>query len=160
MRLFIDTLMALMLIALLGGLVWMKRDDQTQQAHREIARTEVRRFQQQIALQSALASVTDEQAAHKRGYPPTVDPAWFTDSLPENPLLDDSHPWVEVAGPNEKDFTHPLQRVATSSSTAKFWYNPNNGVIRARVPLAISDAAALETYCFVNDCQLSDLFAP
>lgn len=160
MRLFIDTLVALMLVALLGGFLWLKREHQTQQNHREVARTEVRRFQQQIALQSALASVTNEKTAHDRGYPPTIDPAWFMDNLPDNPLLDDTHPWVEIASAQEKDLTHPLQRVATNSVVAKFWYNPNNGIVRARVPIAISDAAALDMYCYVNDCQLSDLFAP
>ena len=160
MRLFIDTLVALMLIALLGGFMWLKRENQTESSQRDIARTEVRRFQQQIALQSALATVTSDKTPHDRGYPATVDPAWFTDNLPDNPLLDETHPWVEVAGPQEKDLTHPLQRVATSNLVAKFWYNPNNGVVRARVPLAISDAAALEMYCFVNECQLNDLFAP
>lgn len=160
MRLFIDTLVALMLIALLGGFLWLKRENQTETSQRDIARTEVRRFQQQIALQSALASVTGDKTSHDRSYPPTVDPAWFTDSLPDNPLLNETHPWVEVAGPHEKDLTHPLQRVATSSLAAKFWYNPNNGIVRARVPMAISDAAALDMYCYVNECQLSDLFAP
>ena len=155
MRLFMDTVVALMLVALLAGVVWHNRTDQTTQRDRETARSEVRRFQQQIALQSALAKVQ----RNERGYPETVDPIWFQGVLPNNPLLDVSHPWLEIAGPEQKELVHPIDRVATSKNVAKFWYNPYTGIIRARVPAGVSDATSLELYNYINECYLPELFA-
>ena len=154
MRLFMDSVIALMLTAILAGVVWYKKVDQNNHAMRETARTEVRRFQQQISLQSALAKVE----RNDRGYPVTVDPDWFNGSLPANPLLGVNHPWLEVAGAEQKDLIHPPNRVAGSSLIAKFWYNPHTGMVRARVPAEVSDQAALEMYNFVNESALPDLF--
>lgn len=155
MRLFMDSVIALMLTAILAGVVWYRKVDQTNHTMRETARSEVRRFQQQIALQSALAQVE----RNDRGYPLTVDPDWFKGSLPMNPLLGVNHPWLEVAAPDQKDLLHPPNRIASSSLLAKFWYNPAAGVVRARVPAEVSDAAALELYNFVNESVLTDLFS-
>jgi len=154
MRLFMDSVIALMLTAILAGMVWYKKVDQNNDAMRDIARTEVRRFQQQIALQSALAKVE----RNDRGYPATVDPDWFSTSLPANPLLGVNHPWLEVAGADQKDLIHPPNRVAGSHLIAKFWYNPHTGTVRARVPAEVSDHAALEMYNFINESALPDLF--
>jgi hypothetical protein len=155
MRLFMDTVVALMLVALLGGVIWHNRADQSIKQDRDLARSEVHRFQQQIALQSALAKVQ----RNERGYPETVDPNWFQGVLPANPLIDIGHPWLEIAGPDQKDLVHPQDRVATDKNTAKFWYNPHTGVVRARVPAGVSDAAALELYNHINECYLPELFA-
>ena len=155
MRLLLDTLVAIMLTALLGGVMWHHRNIQTTTHDRETTRAEVRRFKQQISLQSALATVE----RNERGYPDTINPEWFVGNLPANALLDDTHPWLEVAGPEERDQMHPTQPVATNNTIAKFWFNPNNGIVRARVPVALSDTAALETYMFVNECTMPELFA-
>ena len=154
MRLFMDTVVALMLVGLLAGVVWHNRNTQSANLDRETAKAEVQRFQQQIALQSALAKVV----LNDRQYPETIDPAWFQGMLPMNPLLDVSHPWLEIASPEQRDQIHPLDRVAATKDTAKFWYNPNTGIVRARVSAGISDAAALELYNYVNDCYLPELF--
>lgn len=154
MRLFMDSMVALMLTAILAGLIWHNRMDNSQQQVRELARAEVRRFQQQIALQSALAQVQRSE----RGYPQAVEPDWFQGKLPTNPLLDASHPWLEIAGPDDVTAQHPRQRVAVNGNAAKFWYNPATGVVRARVPAGVSDKASLEMYNFVNDSMLGDLF--
>jgi hypothetical protein len=155
MRLFMDSMVALMLTAILAGLIWHNRVDTSQQQTRELTRAEVRRFQQQIALQTALSQVQRSE----RGYPQAVEPDWFQGKLPTNPLLDASHPWLEIAGADEVTAQHPHQRVAVNGNAAKFWYNPTTGVVRARVPAGVSDKAALDMYNFVNDCALGDLFA-
>ena len=155
MRLFMDSMVALMLVAILAGVMWHNRVDAQHTQARDLARAEVRRFQQQIMLQSALAQVERTD----RGYPQNVEPDWFQGKLPTNPLLDASYPWLEIAAPDEADYQHPLQRVAGNNSIAKFWYNPHTGVVRARVPSGGSDKASLEMYNFVNDCTLPDLFA-
>lgn len=155
MRLLLDTLVALMLAAILVGVVFQSRTDSQVDQARETTRLELRRFQQQIALQSALAKVERTE----RGYPVTIDPQWFQGSLPSNPLLGPEHPWVEIASPEQEDFMHPQERVASNKGIAKFWYNPHTGVVRARVPVGMSDNASLELYNFVNDASLPDLFA-
>jgi hypothetical protein len=116
---------------------------------------ELRRFQQQIALQYALARVE----RNERGYPVTVDPEWFQGQLPANPLLGPEHPWVEIASPEQKELLHPQERVASGKTSAKFWYNPHMGIVRARVPGGMSDAASVELYNYVNDTSLPNLFA-
>jgi type II secretory pathway pseudopilin PulG len=155
MRLFMDSMVALMLTAILAGLMWHNRVDAQHTQARELARAEVRRFQQQIALQAALAQVERSE----RGYPSSVEPEWFQGKLPTNPLLDSSHSWLEIAGPQDVELQHPAQRVAANNSVAKFWYNPGTGVVRARVPSGVSDKAAVDMYNFVNDSSLHDLFA-
>jgi hypothetical protein len=155
MRLILDTLVALMLAAILVGVVFHSRTDAEVDQARETTRLELRRFQQQISLQSALAKVERTE----RGYPMTIDPDWFQGTLPSNPLLGPEHPWVEIAGPDHETLMHPLERVASNKGIAKFWYNPYSGVVRARVPVGISDNASLDLYNFVNDAALPDLFA-
>jgi hypothetical protein len=39
-----------------------------------------------------------------------------------------------------------------------FWYNPYQGVIRTRVPPAISDQRSLDLYNRLNRCNLSSIF--
>ncbi len=155
MRLLLDTLVALMLAAILVGVVFHNRTDQEVNTARDTTRLELRRFQQQVALQSALARVDHNE----RGYPITIDPEWFQGQLPSNPLLGPEHPWVEVASPEQKEMLHPQERVASGKGVAKFWYNPHMGIVRARVPVGMSDAASVELYNFVNDSNLPDLFA-
>jgi hypothetical protein len=155
MRLLLDTLVALMLAAILVGVVFHSRTDREVNQARDLTRTELRRFQQQIALQSALAKVE----RNERGYPVTVDPEWFQGNLPSNPLLGPEHPWVEIASPEHKDLLHPQERVASSKAIAKFWYNPHMGIVRARVPVGMSDSASLELYNFANSVSLPSLFA-
>ena len=155
MRLVLDTLVALMLAAILVGLVFHTRTDRDEDQLRENTRLELIRFQQQISLQSALAKVERTE----RGYPITVDPGWFQGNLPVNSLLGPEHPWVEIASPEQKDLLHPQERVASHKGLAKFWYNPWLGVVRARVPVGMSDGASLDLYNYVNDASLPDLFA-
>jgi hypothetical protein len=154
MRLILDTLVALMLVGILAGLVIYHRDARDVQAQHDFARDEVRRFQQQIHLHTALSAGENRE----RGYPASIDPDWFQGNLPVNPLLGPEHPWLEVAGPSNRQALHPADLVAADQNTASFWYNPAMGVVRARVPVGVSDARALELYNYVNDCSLSTLF--
>ncbi|MHC4106688.1 MAG: hypothetical protein ACYSTY_01245 [Planctomycetota bacterium] len=155
MRLLVDTLLALMLCGVLAGVVLYKRAEMSSKQDLEHTRGDVRRFQQQITLHAALG-----QGEHsKRGFPMTVDPAWFAGNLPRNPLLGPGHPWLEIAGEEERDLVHPPERWAAGPHVAQFWYNPHMGRVRARVPAGIPDSRALEMYNRINDCDLPNLFA-
>ena len=154
MRLLIDTLVALMLIAILGGVILHASNVREIDAKQEFARAELHRFQQQINLRSVL-SVSELPV---QSHPATIDPAWFKDSLPRNPFLNDGHPWVEIALPDCKHMLDPPNLIASEPSIASFWYNPHTGVVRMRVPTGIPDVAALELYNTINGTSLTSLF--
>jgi hypothetical protein len=154
MRLAVDSLVALMLAAVLAGVVMKKQSGVDHEAELEVLRSEVRRFQQQIMLQSALEQVE----LNAGGFPETVDPEWFHGDVPDNPLLSPSAPWVEVADTDQAALPHPPDKVAIDPGAARFWYNPRLGIIRARVPAGISDNQALRWYNLINDCDLPTLF--
>ncbi len=46
----------------------------------------------------------------------------------------------------------------TNRQLAQFWYNPNTGVVRARVPDSVSDATALRLYNRINDSTVSRVY--
>jgi hypothetical protein len=48
--------------------------------------------------------------------------------------------------------------MAFDRSIAAFWYNPANGVVRARVPVTISDQRATELYNRINGVFLTSIF--
>lgn len=150
MRVVVDSLVALMLAGILAGIVMKHRAEDDAEARVERTRESVQWLARQLALQAALGKVT----LNDRGHPMTVDPAWFEPSLPENQLVGTAHPWLEVAGPLDKDLEHPRERVATDRSLARFWYNPSIGVVRARVAPCVSDAETIATYERVNGCVL------
>ncbi len=155
MRLLIDSLVALMLTGILAGVVLHTRSEWRLEDKIELARAEVERFQSQIMLQTAMEKVEMSQ----RGYPARVDTAWFAGRLPRNPLLGPSHPWLEIAGDDQKDLHHPSNRIAFSHDVAQFWYSPHTGELRARVPAGVSDATALRLYNRVNGSNLTDLYS-
>ena len=153
MRVLIRMLLAVMILAIVTGVLLSHLQGRREDAKRVLTRQEVVRLQQQIYLQAALISSEEEQTA-----PAVVDPAWFPDTLPTNPLLGPDRPWLEVAAEHQFGWQHPPNLTAEDPTVASFWYNPSNGVVRARVPVGISDAQALALYNEVNDCTLSNLF--
>ena len=155
MRIFIDILIALMIAGILAGAVVLHRTKQEMQQKIETTRIEVRRFQRQLMLRVAMA----QAGLGIESFPETIDPSWFEDNLPMNPLLNEGHPWVEVAAKSERTLTHPIDLTANEMADAKFWYNPYLGLVRARVPADLSDAKALELYNSINETDLVDLFS-
>lgn len=156
MRWAIDSLVALMLAGIVAGLVYHHRDAEEHVQNRDALHGDLVRFRKQIILHAALGQV--EMSV--RGFPLTIDPEWFSEEeggIPQNLLLDDSHPWLEIAGPSQSNLLHPMDRV-TAGRQAKFWYNPYTGDVRARVPASVSDSKSLELYNKVNGSNLTDLF--
>ncbi len=154
MRLVLDSLVALMLVAVLAGVTLHYRHQRVREEMVVATRSEIRRFQAQLMVQAALEKVPLTQ----RGYPVSAEPAWFAGNLPANLLLDSSYPWVEIAGHSERDRLHPARRMATSRSLAQFWYNPYKGVVRGRVPDSVSDATALRLYNLINDSNVARVY--
>ena len=155
MRLLIDSLVALMLAVLLAAIVLSHRSENNWYRDVEVATIDLHRLQREIYLQAALGRV----ALTDKGFPATVDPEWFPSGLPSNPLIGPDHPWLEIAGATEQELIHPPHRMAANRSTAKFWYNPYQGVVRARVSSELAEDEALALYNQVNGCRLPSLFA-
>jgi hypothetical protein len=153
MRLLRDTLVALMLTAILAGVVWHHRHEGSNERAVEETFVAVRTIQRQVLLQSQLGKVEVDQ----RGYPTTIDPEWF-DERPVNALVGSRHPWIEIAPRWQHELSHPPDRAAAGRMHAQFWYNPNKGIVRARVPVDIAESRALRYYNRINQSDLSALF--
>jgi len=153
MRIVLNILIVVMVAMLLAGAAWQHRDRAAGQQRIEQTRDEVHRFHRVISLHTALNNI--ERST--RGYPMTIDPAWFDDELPVNPLLSSAHPWLEIAHLDHESLLHPPVRAASKTSHARFWYNPANGIVRARVPRRASDGATLRLYNAVNGTALDSL---
>jgi len=156
MRLVLNTVVALILVAVLGGVVYKDRVARDREAMEVQTQQEVRRFQQQVHLQAAL----EFSDSGVRGYPEMVKPAWFGGRLPRNALLKPGHPWLEIANEKEAALRHPRRCTAETDQMAAFWYNPANGIVRARVPAEITDEKALHLYNFINRSDLTSILAP
>lgn len=155
MRRVVDVLILLMVLGILGGVAWEYRNRSFYQLRLDTVRQNVQRIQQEIFLAGSMPEVEQTE----RGHPATVEPGWFGETVPDNVLFDHAAPWIEVAGSHEQHLRHPIERAATSPQLAKFWYNPYSGVVRARVPVWVSDDKMLEAYNFINDCHLPSLYA-
>lgn len=154
MRRLVDILMILGIAALIMGVAWKTREDRA----RDLAVQNARASVQSIAGAIILHSVIGDSEKSEAGYPATIDPTWFEGAIPDNPLIDDSHPWIEVASIDDVRLLHPRNRIILDSKTAKFWYNPYTGVVRGRVPSGMTDVEALELYNFINDSELRRIF--
>ena len=152
MRLLIDTLVAMMLCAVLGAVLWQKHHEAAD-AHRiDHVRSALRELREQVVYQAALDQLEDDAPEH----PAEVSPVWFSRRLPWNTLAAGAHPWLDVAP--EGDFSeHPPDPVLVDRSQAGFWYNPTFGVVRARVPAQANEAATLALYNEVNGTALDRL---
>jgi hypothetical protein len=113
-------------------------------------------FQRQLSIQAA----AKEREQGGSGWPDTIELAWFGEDAPRNPLLSPDRPWVEVATPDQADLSDPPVRVAVSTAYAAFWYNPAKGIVRARVPLKMSEAASVELYNQINGTDIVEGYAP
>lgn len=72
--------------------------------------------------------------------------------------MDDVRPWLEVASPVYQRLDHPLDPASADPKAAQYWYNPAKGIVRARVPVSISDEETLKAYNRLNGVELKSLF--
>lgn len=153
-RLIPYVLFVLLLAGTLGAVEWNRRERLRFETEVAVAQESVRR----LSLELRVRAATNQVALNGRGWPETIDPAWFGDYPPMNPLMSLDRPWLEVAGPDDDQLTDPAIRQAVNRSITAFWYNPATGTIRARIGPRISDALAIKTYNLVNSANVDDLF--
>lgn len=154
MRWMRDVVAAIGLVSVVGGALYVQRAHREEEALFQLAQSDVRRMELEIKYRAA----TKTTELNGRGWPVTVDPSWFQNDPPVNPLLDDDRPWVEVAGTQQADLLHPPVRMAVDKDLAAFWYNPYQGIVRARVPVMVSDDQATALYNRINGVGMASIF--
>ena len=108
MRMLVNAIVGLCVAALVA-VVWVKSDREQDEAGRALgAASAIRNIQQVLSYQAAY----DKAPANSRGWPITIDPAWFEGEVPRNPLVSSQHPWIEIAPPSDAGST-----ISGSSST-------------------------------------------
>lgn len=149
MRLLIDSLIALMLVAFLAGVIFHHRQKQDMARQYQTAYRELSSMRETMAYNSAL----EQGRLNDLGYAPYVSPFWFPEGLPTNRLVPGRHPWVDIAPPGDMN-DQPPDPAIHNHDQAGYWYNPNRGVIRARVPQQFTEQDTLELYNKLNSTHL------
>lgn len=119
------------------------------------ALSSLQRLEREVRVRAA----TGGAELNGRGWPRTIDPGWFLDAPPLNPLVEHDRPWLEIAADHEADLADPAIRQSVSREVASFWYNPASGIVRARVGVEATDEQALEMYNRLNGRSVAELFA-
>lgn len=148
----------LIIFMLLGGTVASWRWSETAQERESRLLAETRAAVQRLEREVRVRAATGRVPVNGRGWAETIDPAWFGDNPPVNPLVPANRPWVEVASDDEHYLTDPQIRQAVDRRTPAFWYNPATGRVRARIGPTVSDRKAIELYNSVNTTAVSVLF--
>ncbi len=154
MRWIRDIVLLLALLAIGGGVAFYRMQESENDEAIELTAADARRLATEIRFRAA----TKNAELNGRGWPVTVQPEWFDLSeTPSNALVGDEHPWVEIAPPEQAGFTHPPIRMVINHQLAGFWYNPYQGIVRARVPVMVSDQAATDLYNRINASTLPSI---
>lgn len=142
-------MIGLMVVGILGGAAYQQREDRL----REERVLQVQSSLQEIQRQALFRGSVGTAPKSPRGFAMRLDPEWVGFHR-FNPLLSGERPWVEVASIDEKLHEEP-RRITGDKGEAGFWYNPYQGVVRARVPMQISIEATVEFYNSVNGAKLT-----
>lgn len=151
MRVIVDTLILALLVAMVAGAALYLHGEQRDLDKCELVHASLKRMYEQALFQGTLEPMPPES-----GFPSQIRRDWFAGSPPLNPLAPKDQPWVDVAPPDDR-LDHPPDPVLNSSKQGGFWYNPQRGVFRARVPAQITDQATLELYNLANRSALKML---
>lgn len=154
LRSTVNVVTVLAAVGLVGGLgAFQMRETRNVEMVEELT-LDVRAFQQMVHVRAA----TKDVELNGRGWPVTINPEWFNGDPPRNPLVSAERPWVEVAPPGDAHLSDPRVRIALDGRYASFWYNPYQGIVRARVPMKINDQLTLDLYNLVNGTTLPSIF--
>jgi hypothetical protein len=151
MRWLRDIALLVLLIGLGSGVVWWQQEKREEQAKLDKTTADTQRLEREVRFHAA----TKTGELNARGWPITVDPAWFELDPPQNLVVTEDRPWVEIASEEEAGLMHPRVRMTIDSQTAAFWYNPYQGVVRARVPVSMTDEQATTMYNAVNRVSIA-----
>jgi hypothetical protein len=153
MRWIRDIALLVLIIGLGAGVIWWQQERREEQAKLDKTTADTQRLEREVRFRAA----TKTGELNARGWPVTVDPVWFELDPPQNLMVTEDRPWVEIAPEEEAGLTHPRIRMTLDDHTAAFWYNPYQGVVRARVPVSMTDEQATAMYNAVNRASISSI---
>ncbi len=153
MRWIRDIALLVLLIGLGAAVVWWQQEKREEQTKLDKTTADTQRLEREVRFRAA----TKTGELNARGWPVTVDPAWFELDPPQNLVVSEDRPWVEIASEEEAGLLHPLVRLTLDEHKAAFWYNPYQGVVRARVPVSMTDEQATAMYNAVNRVSISSI---
>jgi hypothetical protein len=154
MRLLLDSLIGVMVLAALAAGGWYWHHHQGEAETLAEARQSLRRLHDQVNYRKALATASKERGP--AAFPRELKAEWFERPLPRNPLAERERPWLELA-PAGSEARHPPDPVLREPGQAGLWYNPERGRFRARVPPQLTGEATLRLYNKVNGTRLDRL---
>ncbi len=144
----LEVLIVVIILGILAAVVVPQFSNASQNANR-------------ATLQSTLDVIQDRievlrQRSPTSEYPATIDASWFSSGVgPSHPENSDGIANVEVD--TTADRLHPVNKVLKAGVAGAFWYNPTEGVIRARVADQGSSASTLIFYNEVNESSETNL---
>lgn len=158
MRFLVDSLIAILLVATLALVLVHYRQAARLQGQQQQVLEALDQLHEQAAYHGAL------QQAHEAGPTPgrrsglsfEPRPDWFGSVLPVNSLVPMTQPWMDLAPHGDRQL-HPPDPVLEDSVQGGFWYNPLEGVFRARVPRQATDRQTLDLYNRINGTALAAL---
>lgn len=148
MRLVVDSLIAVMLLAVLAAVLWQQRAQADRIERVEATQHAIRAIESQALFQASLGQVE----VTRRGFPLAIDPAWFT-RPPANAVAPDAERWIDSADAGDAQRFQPDAIIIDGGQPA-FWYNAHRGVVRARVAMQASERATIDLYNLVNGTSL------
>ncbi len=155
-RLIVDGLIALLLLGVLGIVLLNRREKHQLTDQYQMVQLALARLHEEALYQGTLAQAQEEKSPQTR-FPSWISPLWFhAEGLPMNVVVSGRHPWIDIA-PQDDESDHPPDPVATQFTQAGIWYNPNQGVFRARVPSQWSESDTLDLYNMLNNTALEAL---
>lgn len=149
MRLLIDSLIALILVAILGAVLVHYRDEQAKILRRQLVHQALSEMQEEAIVHGAL----DEVETNDAKFPLDVLEQWFDNGVPRNVFALPGCPWLDIAPPEDHS-DQPPDPVIHQPTQAGFWYNPNRGIFRARVAAQFTEQATLDLYNQLNSTSL------
>lgn len=155
MRLLIDSLIALILVTILGAVLVHYRQEQAEILRRQLVHQALSEMQEEAILHGAM-EVTQTNEAR---FPADVLEKWFDNGVPRNVFAPAGSPWLDVAPPDDRG-DQPPDPVIHDKSQAGFWYNPSRGIFRARVAAQFTEQATLDLYNQLNSTSLRAMPKP
>lgn len=144
----IEVLIVVIILGILAAIVVPQFSNASQQSVRSTLQSTLDVLDNRVEL-ARQKSTTGE-------YPATIDSAWFASGIgPRHPENVFGVAGIEIESAVGK--SHPANKVLKAGIGGAFWYNPAEGIVRARVADQGSSAATQSFYNEVNDSNEASL---
>ncbi|MFT7642417.1 MAG: prepilin-type N-terminal cleavage/methylation domain-containing protein [Pirellulaceae bacterium] len=138
----VEVLIVVLIMAVLAAVVVQQQTASTNDAKIALVQQHLSAMKNQIELQKALHG----------SYPLEIEADWFAGGIPKHPFNDGSVPDIHVLA-TFPDRQHPQYKIIDQFGA--YWYNPKNGMIRARIPNQRTTAKTLAAYNYIHNSKLT-----